>query len=177
MGAEEAKIIVSPLIDTTADSDDATNLAKYVLETLIFKMGVSATVVPQYVSDQVTAANSPLAFDIKGDDLGILIGRQGQTLSCLQYITKLILARQMDNWVPITIDVEGYKQRRYEALKALALRLAEQVKNKRRSFTLEPMPAHERRIIHLALADHPDVTTQSISEGFARKVVISPKNK
>jgi spoIIIJ-associated protein len=77
--------------------------------------------------------------------------------------------------VPIIIDVEGYKQRRYEALRALAWRLAEQVKVRGVPFSLEPMSAYERRIIHLALADHPDVTTQSIGEGEARKVVILPK--
>jgi len=79
--------------------------------------------------------------------------------------------------VPITLDVEGYKQRRYESLQTLAQRLAEQVKVKKVPFTLEPMPAYERRIIHLALAGHPDVTTYSIGVGDARKVVIAPAKR
>ena len=77
--------------------------------------------------------------------------------------------------MPIVIDVEGYKQRRYGALQALAWRVAEQVKVRGKSFALEPMPAYERRIIHLTLADNPDVITESIGEGEARKVVIMPK--
>ena len=118
-----------------------------------------------------------IAFDIRGDDLGILIGRRGQTLACLQYIVRLIIAHQIKTWVPIIIDVEGYRQRRYEDLRALASRLAEQVTVKGMPFTLRPMPAYERRIIHLTLAEHPDVTTQSVGVGEARKVVILPREK
>ena len=152
-------------------------VAKDVLETLLTMMGVTASVVPQAAPlvDEKEGATAPIAFDIEGDDLGILIGRHGQTLSCLQYIVRLIVAHQTEAWVPITIDVEGYKQRRYEALQALAWRMAEQVKARRVSVTLKPMSAYERRIIHLTLADHPDVTTQSIGEGEARRVVIWPK--
>jgi len=87
------------------------------------------------------------------------------------------VGHQTKTWIPIVIDVEGYKQRRYEALRNLALRVAEQVKASGMPFTLEPMPANERRIAHLTLADHPDVTTQSIGEGEARKVVILLREK
>ena len=107
-----------------------------------------------------------------GDDLGILIGRRGQTLSCLQYIVRLIVGHQKRSWLPVIIDVEGYKQRRYQALQVFARQMAEQVHAKKMSFTLEPMPAYERRIIHLALADHKDVTTESIGQGESRRVVI-----
>jgi spoIIIJ-associated protein len=178
-GAEEAKIRVEPMAkedsDITKDSD-ITEVAKSVLETLITKLGVVASVVPQVkpVADREEAATS-IDLDIKGDDLGILIGRRGQTLACLQYLVRLIVGYQTEAWVPIIIDVEGYKQRRYEALQALAWRLAEQVKARKMPFTLEPMLAYERRIIHLALADHADVTTESIGEGEARRVVIQPK--
>ncbi|MBI2287496.1 MAG: KH domain-containing protein, partial [Chloroflexi bacterium] len=116
-----------------------------------------------------------IALDVKGDDLGILIGRRGQTLAGLQYIVRLIVGHQTKNWVPIVIDVEGYKQRRYQALQVFARNLAEQVKAKGTPFTMEPMPAYERRIIHLTLADHPDVTTESIDEGDFRKVMIIPR--
>ena len=140
-------------------------------------MGVAGSIVPHAKpsveeEEEVTA---PIALDIKGDDLGILIGRRGQALSCLQYIVRLIVGHQMKAWVPIIIDVEGYKQRRYETLRALAQRMAEQVKARGAPFTLEPMSAYERRIVHLALAEHPDVTTQSIDEGEARRVVILPQ--
>ena len=172
-GGEEAKIRV----ESTGKMDsDITEVAKTVLETLITQLGVVASVVPQVKpaageEEEATAIN----LDIEGDDLGILIGRRGQTLACLQYLVRLIVGHQTKVWVPIVIDVEGYKQRRYEALQALAWRLAEQVKASKTPFTLEPMLAYERRIIHLALADHADVTTESIGEGEARRVVIRPK--
>jgi spoIIIJ-associated protein len=149
-------------------------IAKSTLETLLSLMGVTASVVlsTEPPIDSEEGAVTPVALDIKGDDLGILIGRRGQTLSCLQYIIRLIINHQKQAWVPIVIDVEGYKQRRYEALRSLALRIAEQVRTTGVSFTLEPMSAYERRIIHLTLVDHPDITTQSVGEGEARKVVI-----
>ena len=153
--------------------------AKHVLELLLTMMGVTASIVPQErqpVSGEGETP-TPIALDIKGDDLGILIGRRGQTLSCLQYIIRLIVAHRVKARVPITVDVEGYKQRRDEALRVLAWRIAEQVKVRGVAFTLEPMLAYERRIIHLALADHSDITTQSVGEGEARRVVIQPKEK
>ena len=158
---------------------DVVEAAKRILESLLTMMGVAASIVPQakpFVGGEVEVT-APIALDIKGDDLGILIGRRGQTLSCLQYIVRLIVGHQTKVWVPIIVDVEGYKQRRLEALRALAWRMAEQVKAEGAPFTLEPMPAYERRIVHLALAEHPDVTTQSIGEGEARKVVILPKEQ
>lgn len=176
MGAEEARIRVEPLVPAHEESDIA-DAAKGILEALLSMMGVAASVVSPSRSFVEGEATAPIALDVKGDDLGILIGRRGQTLSCLQYIVRLIVGHQTEAWVPIIIDVEGYKQRRYEALQALAWRIAEQVKTGGESFALEPMSAYERRIIHLALAEHPDVTTQSIGEDEARKVVILPKEQ
>ena len=177
--AEEARIRVKPLVSMTKRKSNIAEIAKSVLETLLAKMGVTASVEPNtelsVAGDQEDAV--PIAFDINGEDLGILIGRRGQTLSCLQYIVRLITTCQAEAWVPIIIDVAGYKQRHYESLRALAWRVAEQVKSEKVSFRLESMSAYERRIIHLALADHPDVTTQSIGEGEARKVVILPKEQ
>ena len=141
--------------------------AKEVLETLLQIMDISASV--------AQVDTDPITFDISGDDLGILIGRRGQTLAGLQYIARLIVSHKAGEWLPMVVDIEGYKQRRYQALQALAYRMAERVKAKRTQFALEPMPAYERRIIHLALAEHPDVTTHSVGEGETRKVVIVPK--
>ncbi len=176
MGGEPARVRVEPLEPITKGGDTIAEVAKSVLEALLTKMGVEASVELQVqpVGGE-GEATAPTAFDIEGDDLGILIGRRGQTLACLQFILRLIVGHQTNTWVPINIDVEGYKQRRCERLQALAARLAEQVKVKRVPFTLEPMLAYERRIIHLALADHPEVTTESIGEGETRKVVIRPK--
>ena len=156
--------------------ENAFEIAKGVLETLLELMAVDGTVQPQtfQATNGEEQIATPLAFNVQGDDLGILIGRRGQTLAAVQYMVRLIVSHQAKVWTPIIIDVEGYKQRRFEALQALAERMAEQVRTKGTPFTLEPMPAYERRIIHLALADHPDVTTESIGEGELRKVVILP---
>jgi len=151
-------------------------VAKDVLEVLLTRIGVTASVVPHaqpIVEEEGPAA--PIALDIEGDDLGILIGRRGQTLSSLQYILRLIVSHQMKAWVSIILDVEGYRQRRSGVLRALAERTAERVKDMGEPFTLEPMSAYERRIVHLALTEHPDVITQSTGEGEARKVVILPR--
>ena len=179
MGAEEARIRVRLLVPASEEESDVAEAAKKVLETLISAMGVVASVNPdvQPLVEGESGDTVPIAFDIKGDDLGVLIGRRGQTLASLQYMVRLIMAQQRKVWLPISIDVDGYKQRRYTALRSLALRIAEQVEAKDAPFTLEPMPAYERRIIHLTLADHHDVTTESIGEGESRKVVILPREK
>jgi len=144
---------------------DAAQVVTEILDTLLGLLDVTGKV--EVLSDEI-----PLALNIKGDDLGILIGRRGQTLACLEYITKLIVVGRLKAWLPLTVDVAGYKERRRDSLQRLALYLAEQVKSRRRAITMEPMPADERRIVHLTLADNPDVTTQSIGEGEGRKVVI-----
>ena len=177
LGAEEATVRVRSLVMAPEEGSEIADATKGVLETLLARMGVVASVVSQTKPpvEGGGGASDVIALDVTGDDLGILIGRRGQTLSSLQYIVRLIVAHQTKARVPIVIDVEGYKQRRYEALQALARRMAEQVKVMGRAFALEPMLAYERRIIHLALADDPDVTTESVGEGEARKVVIMPK--
>jgi spoIIIJ-associated protein len=167
MGAEEAKIKVKPLL-APDEKADVVKVAKEVMEALIKFMRITADV----SATQSATGELPVTLDIEGDDLGVLIGRRGQTLVSLQYIARLIVAEKLKMWVPINVDVAGYKKRRYESLQNLALRLAEQVKRNRRLIMLEPMPADERRIIHLTLADHPDITTQSMGEGEMRKVAI-----
>jgi spoIIIJ-associated protein len=173
LGSEPARVRVELLEPAAGNDDSLSEVARAVLELLLAGMDIEAAVETQVqpaVGEGETAA--PIAFDIKGDDLGILIGRRGQTLSCLQFMVRLIVGHQTKTWIPITVDVEGYRLRRSEKLRALAERLAEQVRTRKSPFTLEPMLAYERRIIHLALADHPDVTTESIGEGEARRVVI-----
>lgn len=171
VGGKEALIKVIPVTPPEKAcpelvEGDAVKVVTEILDTLLGLLGVTGKV--EVLSDEI-----PLALDIKGDDLGILIGRRGQTLACLEYITKLIVVGRLKAWLPLTVDVAGYKERRRDSLQRLALYLAEQVKSRRRAITMEPMPANERRIVHLTLADNPDVTTQSIGEGEGRKVVIS----
>ena len=165
------------VMEIPEEQSDVAEVAKEILEKLLELLGVQAEVslaieAPVEAEEGATAS---VSLNISGDDLGILIGRRGQTLASLQYLIRLITAHQTQVRLPIIIDVEGYKRRRYEALRALALRMAEQVSLKKTPFTLEPMPAFERRVVHLALANHPDVTTESTGFGEARKVVILPK--
>jgi len=170
VGAEEAKVLVKIVDRQPGNSIGSAGIAdgaQEVLENLIRLLGIDAEISVVPGND-----DSPLTLNISGDDLGALIGRHGQALASLQYILRMIIAEKQKSWMPINIDVAGYKQRRYESLQKLALRLADQVKSSRRSINLEPMPADERRIIHIALSEHPDVTTQSTGEGEQRKVIV-----
>jgi spoIIIJ-associated protein len=146
-----------------------------VLENLLQLMGVEADVTPrtpETAGDGVGMIEAVL--DVEGDDLGILIGRRGQTLASLQYVLNLIVSKQIDRRVAFGVDVDSYRRRREEALVGLAKRMAARVRGTGRSVTLEPMPPNERRIVHLALAEDPAVMTVSIGEGEARKVAITP---
>ena len=158
--------------------DVSTVRARDILKELLNLMDIEASITVS-AEFPVEGDSGMLSFDslnIEGEDLGILIGRRGQTLAALQYVIRLIVCHQTQEKLPIIIDVEGYKRRRYDSLREMALRLAGQVKLSKRPFTLEPMPAFERRIIHLTLANHPDVTTESTGFGEGRKVVIMTKN-
>jgi spoIIIJ-associated protein len=122
-------------------------------------------------------STEPLTLNIQGinENLGLLIGRRGETLSALQLLVSLIVGHRTKHRMRIIIDAENYRERREENLRSLALRVAQQVRNYRRSIALEAMPPHERRIVHIALADSKDISTESIGEGDARRVVISLK--
>ncbi len=167
VGSKEAIIrVVSPERAYPGPAEkDVPQVVEEILDSLLGLLGVTGEV--EVLSDDI-----PLSLNVQGDDLGILIGRRGQTLASLEYITKLIVARRLNAWLPLRLDVAGYKKRRRESLQRLALYLAEQVKAKRRGITMEPMPAAERRIVHLTLATDPDVTTHSIGEGENRKVIV-----
>lgn len=140
-----------------------------VLQHILQYMNISATV-------QVRSTN-PLTLNIQGihENLGLLIGRRGETLAALQLIVSLIVGHRTKHRMRIVIDAENYRERREENLRSLALRVAQQVRNYRRAIALEAMPPHERRIVHIALSDSKDISTESIGEGDARRVVISLK--
>lgn len=112
-------------------------------------------------------------IDIKGEDLGVLIGRRGDTLIAMQYLVNLILSRHYPGQGGVTIDVEHYRHRNEERILALARRMADRVRETGSPITLEPMSPAERRLVHLEFIDDPDVETNSIGEGEHRKVVIS----
>jgi len=171
LGAEDSTVRVTVRPPEGAEQDDGVALAKEMLEKLLSLMKLSATVTEK----QAPEGEGPVILDITGDDLGILIGRRGQTLFSLQHLVYLMVSHRLQSRVPVVIDVEGYRQRRQEALTRLALRTAESVEATGQPADLEPMPANERRIIHLALQDHEAVTTESVGEGESRKVTIKKR--
>jgi spoIIIJ-associated protein len=172
LGAEDARIRVTPLVD---DKDESARAANEIVEKLLSLIMVSAKV--EQASPPEGVGPDVVALNLSGPDLGVLIGRRGQTLAAMQYIANLIMSHRLQSKQRLFLDVEGYRQRHYTALRTLALRMAEQVKSTGQSAMLEPMPASERRIVHLALAEIPNVSTRSLGEGEARKVIILPKKR
>jgi len=153
-------------------------IGRYVVANLLRKMGFQAEVAIAGTKEPSEPGGEPaVVLDIRGDDLGLLIGRRGETLRDLQFITRLIVSRKVGHWPNLVVDVEQYRIHREQALQQLARRMADKVRLTRQPVPLEPMPPNERRIIHLALRDDPYVTTHSVGEGEARKVIISPKHE
>lgn len=185
LGATEAKVLVTlrppkavaeAVEPGLSYEEKIGQLGKEVLENLLAGMRVKAEVsISRGKGTPGDEERGPVMLNITGRDLGLLIGRQGQTLRTLQYITRLIVSRRTQRWANLVVDVERYKERRRRALESLAHRMADRAVADQRPVALEPMPAHERRIVHLALRDHPAVTTESVGEGEKRRVTIRPK--
>lgn len=159
------------------EEDHDLRVARETVSELLEKMKVRARVTVCYGEVEDPKEQAPILVEIHGDDLSILIGRRSETLNALQYISSLIVGKELERWIPLVIDVEGYRSRRERQLRQLARRMAEQAVNTGRRQVLEPMPANERRIIHLELRDHPDVITESIGDEPNRKVTIVLKKK
>lgn len=166
IGSEPARVRVTPKERTP----EAVTLAKEVLEEMFDRLEVDAEVRLRTNS----LSGDELSLDILGDDSGLLIGRGGVTLDSLQFMVNFVVSRRLNEWSPVNIDVEGYRQRRYQYLETLAQRLAKRVRNTGKPFTLDPMPANERRIVHLALSRNSQVTTESTGAGSERRLSIRP---
>ncbi len=164
-------------IDTSAAGEEAYELkvARETINELLEKMKVTARVTAHFGEADDKDNRVPLHVDVNGDDLSILIGRHAETLNALQYIASLIVSKELGHSVPLIVDVEGYRSRRENQLRQLARRMADQAIKTNRRQVLEPMPASERRIVHIELRNHPDVMTESIGEEPRRKVTIIPK--
>jgi len=167
IGGEPAKVRVT-VLDKPPDSVVATT---DILQSLISLMDVSASITLVHAEHE--DVGGPV-FDVDGDDSGLLIGRRGETLRALQFLVSFIASRRLGDRVNLFVDVSGYQERRYETLRSLAERNARRVASSGREVTLEPMPPNERRIVHMALADDPDVNTVSDGVGDGRRVVIEP---
>lgn len=158
-GATDAKVKV------TYDPTRA-ELANEFLEKLFANMKLSADIDVQESEDEIN-------IKISGENMGILIGRHGEILDSLQYLTGFAANNGRDDHTRVTVDVENYRARREDALRTLAKRMADKAKKYRRNLTLEPMPANERRIIHSQIQEMHGVTTYSIGQGSDRRVVIA----
>ena len=165
-GAEPARIKVT----MAALPSNLPAVAKLTVDSLLRSMKVSATATPR---PQLAGEEDTIEMDIEGEDSGLLIGRRGETLRALQFTVNLLVGQRANGRV--ILDVEGYRERRYNSLRALASRVAERVASTGRSITLEPMAPNERRVIHMALADNPRVATESTGFGESRKITVIPR--
>lgn len=153
-------------------------IVKQVVKELLQAMGFTCTVLavdnPSII--ELGPEEPPTVFiDIHGPHARMLIGHRGEHLAQFQYLVNVLVNRRLSSWTRVIIDVEGYRSRREEALIALAHRVAKQVARTRQPVTLEPMPANERRVIHVALRSHPRVETRSSGEGEQRRVTVYPR--
>ena len=143
--------------------------AKKFLSTIFAEMNVSVDIKTDFDGEN-------LSVDLSGEKMGLIIGKHGETLDGLQYLTSLVVNQGSDEYYKVTVDTENYREKRIESLKALADRLADKVSATGKKYTLEPMNAYERRIIHAHLQGSDTVTTFSVGDEPRRKVVIAPKN-
>ncbi|MCR5254720.1 MAG: protein jag [Acetatifactor sp.] len=120
-------------------------------------------------------AEKNMEIDLSGDDMGVLIGKRGQTLDSLQYLVSLVVNKESDEYIRVKVDTENYRERRKETLENLAKNIAFKVKRTKRSVSLEPMNPYERRIIHSALQNDRYVTTHSEGEEPFRRVIVTLK--
>jgi len=169
-GAAKAEMRPKPVgLD---EEDYPLNVAEETVSDLLAKMKVQAQVSAHFSDENGEEDQRVICVQIHGDDLSILIGRRAETLNALQYIASLIVGKELGHWVALQIDVEGYRSRRERQLRQLARRMAEQAVKTEKRQMLEPMSASERRIIHIELRNHPQVTTESVGEEPYRKVTI-----
>lgn len=161
-----ARPITSEELEETPPGNDM--LGQEILEELLTRMGFTATV-------KKTIEDGKITLSIEaGENSSILIGKRGKNLNGLQYIVNRISGRKDENSRPVTVDIEGYRERRKDSLESMARRLAAKTKSSHRPVETEPLSAADRRLIHMALKDDPDVQTKSRGDGPYKNVVIKP---
>ncbi len=142
---------------------------RQVVEDLLNRMKID------YQINQIEYEAGRVRINIVGNDMGLLIGRKGETLNAVQYIIGLMLNRNREERLRVVLDVEDYRKKREESLEALALRLSDKVKRTRKNVVMRPMSSQERRIVHTILQEDPQISTFSLGDEPNRKVVISLK--
>jgi len=166
-----------PHIDPDINAEEV-DFAAGIVDDLLRILDINAEIsIREPVSAGDGLGNTLAVIDIMGDDLGLLIGRRGETLLSMQYLVNLIVGRRYPGRGGVTVDVEHYRHRREEQVVALAQRMADRVKETGAPITLEPMTPAERRLVHITFADDEEVETNSVGEGDHRKVVISLKQR
>jgi spoIIIJ-associated protein len=165
--AEEKEASVE-MVAEGGSEENAIELGKLALQRIIDSITSDATLAVTLEEDQVL-------FNITGGKAAVLIGKRGQTLEAMQYLVEKIINRSSENRIRIQIDVQGYLQNRRSNLEELAARLAQKVQRGGKPVTAGEMNVQDRKIIHLALKDHPNVRTQSVGSGLYRKLMIFPK--
>jgi spoIIIJ-associated protein len=171
----EAAPVSKPVAAAEARPTDPVLMSsEEVVTKLLSSMGVEAHVSAHFDESDRPDRRS-VRVDVRGKDLNMMIGRHAETLNAFQYIASLIVGKQTEQFVQMTVDVEGYRARREKQLRQMAQRSADQALKMGRRVTLEPMSAAERRIVHMELQGHPAVFTESIGEDPRRKVTIVPK--
>jgi len=174
--SEETVRQASEIQSSVEGSDEeALQITQDTVSELLQRMGIEARIEARWGEADAPGKIRPLFLDIHGDDLSILIGRRGETLTALQYITRLIVGKELKRPVAVLIDIEGYRARREQQIRRLAQQMAKQAIETSQTMSLEPMPAYERRIVHIELRENPDVDTVSVGERDQRKVTIIPR--
>ncbi len=169
IGSEQARVRVTRL----SASEGMAPLALEIVNDLLSGMGVSVLSTIRSSGDDEIGPT----IDVQGEDSGLLIGKRGETLQAFQFLVNLALNSKIGSHRVVIVDVENYKERRGRTLQALANRVAERVAASGRPVTLEPMPASERRVIHMALSEHAAVTTESTGDRQDRKVTVMPRKE
>jgi len=164
----------APKPKATDISQAALAEAQDVIENLLEKMGITASVSARFGEADEDQKRLPVLINIQGNDLGILIGKKAETLNALQYVASLILNKRLGHSTTLVVDVQGYRERRQQQIRQLARRMADQAVKTGRKQVLEPMSASERRIVHMELRNYAGVRTESIGEEPHRKVTIIP---
>lgn len=164
-----------PTVKAEAPSEEETEVAVSVVRELLKHMEIDASVSSRLSEPDDLTGKQLAVLNIEGDDLSALIGPRGEALDALQYISRLMVGHKLQQRTHFVIDVDHYREQREQALSRLAERMAGKAVKRGSPVTLEAMPAHERRIIHMALRDDPSVTTESTGEGSRRRVRIFPK--
>jgi spoIIIJ-associated protein len=173
--AAQAQATATEPVEMSKEEELTLHVARETVEELLERMNVRARVTVQRGQAEDDRDRAPVLVDVRGDDLSILIGPKAEILNALQYIAGLIVSKEIGKSVPLVVDVEGYRARRSQQIRQIARRMAEQTVRTGHRQVLEPMPANERRLVHIELRDHPGVTTESVGEEPYRKVTILPK--